>query len=227
MKQNIKLLVETILYGTVLFIPIWVLLLYLAGNQTRTKSEKKTQRRRQKSHKYSAISKQAADYRQNIEKLIAANKSRQFSARLENILFACVEWESHIVGLVDRLLAFEDNHILHQDRLSLPKKIQRLRHRISREKDPYLLKEMQETLDSHVRHLNRLQNLSALMKKTELDLEEVVSDMGAIYSQLQILEAVDVRSRRARRLAHEIDEERSELDDLLSAIDEVYGDAVY
>ncbi|KAA3657146.1 MAG: hypothetical protein DWQ04_28970 [Chloroflexi bacterium] len=66
-----------------------------------------------------------------------------------------------------------------------------------------------------------------MIEKTRLDLEEAVAGVGAIHSQLQTLEAMDVRSRRVQRLAHEIEEERSELDDLLNALDEVYDTESY
>ncbi|KAA3660598.1 MAG: hypothetical protein DWQ04_18990 [Chloroflexi bacterium] len=51
---------------------------------------------------------------------------------------------------------------------------------------------------------------------------EEIAGYGVVYSQLKIMEVTDVHSRRAQRLVHELEEERLELDDLLTALDEVY-----
>jgi len=77
-------------------------------------------------------------------------------------------------------------------------------------------------MDSYLRQQAQLDNFRFLMEKTQLDLEEIISGIGAVYSQLQTLVAMDARSRRTQRLAHEIEEEQSELDDLLAALDELY-----
>ncbi len=162
------------------------------------------------------------EYRKNLEKLAAESESIVYSHRLEKVLQSFDDWEDHVQSLVKRLMEFESNTTLKRERPMLKKKILEAQYQLDLEKDPRLQKEIQETLDSYLKQQAQLENLRFLMEKTRLDLEEFVAGIGAIYSQFQSLEAIDVRNRRAQRLAHEIEEERAELDDLLAALDEVY-----
>ncbi len=219
MKIN---LLETIFLGSLLFGGLWSLLILYIAKLVLPDKKRKVKHRRLGAHAYSAILRKVDSYRYSIEKLAAESEKGIHSYRLEKVLQSFDAWEAHVHRLVDRLLAFEDNRIVRHEQAVLPKKIRNGRYRLSREKDPRLQKEIQETLDSYLRQQAQLNNLNFLMEKTQLDLEEVVAGIGAVYSQLQTLEVMDVRSRRAQRLAHEIEEERSELNDLLAALDEVY-----
>ena len=70
------------------------------------------------------------------------------------------------------------------------------------------------------RHLDAL---VTLMRRTELDIDETVAAIGAIYSQLQIIGAREIDSSRAKRLSTDVEEQAGRLSDLLAAMDEVYG----
>jgi hypothetical protein len=59
--------------------------------------------------------------------------------------------------------------------------------------------------------------------RNSVDIDETIAAIGAIYSQLQIIGARDIDSSRAKRLSTDVAEQASRLDDLLSAMDEVYG----
>ena len=61
------------------------------------------------------------------------------------------------------------------------------------------------------------------MRRTRLQLDQTLSAMGTIYSQVQVLQAMDIDSVRARRSASDIDEQVDGLGDLLSAMADVYG----
>ncbi len=216
--MNMKF-IETVFLGSMLFGTIGNLLIFYF-----TRPEMK---RKKKPDSYADVTRKTAVYRQEIEKLAAENRVGSYTSRLDKIMHSFDDWEAYINQLIARLLEFENNEIVQHDRTTLPRKIQRIRYRLSREKNPRLRQEIQETLTSYLRHQERLDKLLFLMEKTELDLEEAVSGIGVIHSQLQTLRAMDIRSRRARRLAHGIAEERIELDDLLNALDEVYEGITY
>ncbi|KAA3657673.1 MAG: hypothetical protein DWQ04_27375 [Chloroflexi bacterium] len=219
MKMN---LLDTILIGTMLFGGIWSVLILYIIQLLMPENTKRNSQHKQGTHAYSAILRKIKAYRQNIEKLAAENEVDIHSYRLEKVLQSFDEWEAHAQQLINRLLHFEANKIVQHEQSILPRKIRNTRHRLNREKNPRLQKEIQETLNSYLRQQAQLDNLNFLMDKTQLDLEEFVAGIGAVYSQLQTIEAMDVHSCRAQRLAHEIEEERLELNDLLAAIDEVY-----
>jgi hypothetical protein len=62
------------------------------------------------------------------------------------------------------------------------------------------------------------------MRRTELDIDETLAAIGAIYSQLQLLGAKGIDSQRIRRLTASVDEQAQHLEDLLEAMDEVYSE---
>jgi hypothetical protein len=63
------------------------------------------------------------------------------------------------------------------------------------------------------------------MRRTELDIDETVAAMGAIYSQVQLIGVKKIDQRRAKRLSAEIEEQADHLNDLLLAMDDVYGES--
>ena len=218
MKQK---LFDTIIIGTLLFGGIWSLLVLFLTNLMMPEGKRKKKKFQKSAQSYAGTLRKLEGYRRNFEKL-AANSQGLHADRLENVMQSFDEWEAHAQRLVNRLREFEANNLVQHEQNMLPGKIRNGRNRLSRETDPRLQKEIQETLDSYLRQQKQLDDLKFLTEKTKLDLEEAVAGIGAVYTQLQTLEVMDVRSRRARRLADAIEEERLELDDLLASVDEVY-----
>jgi hypothetical protein len=56
-----------------------------------------------------------------------------------------------------------------------------------------------------------------------LQLDDTLAAMGTIYSQVQVLDAMDISGPKATRIAEEIDEQVVRLNDLLSALGDAYG----
>jgi hypothetical protein len=59
------------------------------------------------------------------------------------------------------------------------------------------------------------------MKQAELRLEQTMTALSTVYSQMQLIGARDVESGRAERLEADIREEIDQLNDLISSIDEI------
>lgn len=214
-------LFDTIIIGSLLFGGIWsVFVLYLI-NLVMPEGKKRKAKFQQNAEAYAGVLRKLEGYRRDFEKL-AANSYRIDPDRIESVILLFDEWEAHVYQLVNRLREFEAINLIQHEQSVLPRKIRNGRIRLSREKDPRLRLEIQETLDSYLRQQAQLDNLQFLMEKTQLDLEEFVAGIGAIYSQLHTLDAMDVRSRRVHRLAHELEEEKLELDDLLTTLNDVY-----
>jgi hypothetical protein len=70
-----------------------------------------------------------------------------------------------------------------------------------------------------------LETLARTMRRTRLNLDDTLASMGTIYSQVQLLNAMDIDSGRATRIAEEIDAEVLRLNDVLSALSEAYQGA--
>lgn len=100
-----------------------------------------------------------------------------------------------------------------------------LEEQLEAEDDPEVRKEILETLARSQDHQRQLDSLVKVMRRTELDIDETLAAIGAIYSQLQLLGAKDIDSQRASRLSAGIEEQVHRLDDLLEAMDDVYDSA--
>jgi uncharacterized protein YoxC len=61
------------------------------------------------------------------------------------------------------------------------------------------------------------------MKRTRLNLDDTLAAMGTVYSQLQVLNAMDIDGPTAARIAGDVDREVERLNDLLAAVSDVYA----
>jgi hypothetical protein len=171
---------------------------------------------------------QARRYREKIVEFVRDEKrAASYGERLSQITAELDRWEDRLKRLVGRLIAFEENEVLQEDLTAVPAAIERLQEQQSAESDPQLTKEITQTLDAYQRQQEQLDALARLMRRTQLDLEETIAAIGTLYSQMEVLSAMDIDSSRAQRLSHEVSEEVERLSDLLSAVEEVYSHSPY
>ena len=164
----------------------------------------------------------ANEYRQQIDKLIEQKKGSILTSQLNQITTNLNQWLVHLEELVKSLHDFESDQIIQRDIRDVPVMITLLEEQLENEDDPQVRKEILETLARSQDHQRQLDALVKLMRRTELDIDETLAAIGAIYSQLQLLGAKGIDSQRASRLSEDIDEQVHRLDDLLEAMDDVY-----
>ena len=142
---------------------------------------------------------------------------------MKKILYVVIAlWEDHLRQLVERLHRIESDTMIQQDFNQVPAAISRLEAQPALETNAKVQVEMEQTLAGLQQQQSQLKSLKTTMRRTELDIDETLAAMGAIYSQLQVLSAREIDRNRAKRLSAEIEEQNHRLDDLLSAMDEVY-----
>ncbi|MCA9969009.1 MAG: hypothetical protein KC425_02280 [Anaerolineales bacterium] len=171
---------------------------------------------------YRARLAQAQGYRQQILALVA-QQGGAFGLAVPQLTADLEQWAQRVRQLVLRLSAYEENAVVRRDETAVPAAIARLEVQLAAESDPELRAEIEQTLGVYRRQAAQLAALQRLMRRTQLDLEETVAAMGTLYSQLQVLGALEIDSGRARRLAHDVAEQVHRLDDLLAAVEEVYA----
>ena len=135
------------------------------------------------------------------------------------------QWEERVDQLTDRLTTFERDSIIQRDIKEVPANIVRLRDQIESEADAGLHEQMERTLTGYESQQAMLDTLGRLMRRTRLMLDDTLVAMGTIYSQIQILDAMDIDDSKTSRIAQEIDEQVKRLNDLLSALGETYRGA--
>ena len=171
---------------------------------------------------YTELRRRAAEYRSRIRDLTREKPRVAYADQLAPITEKLENWERQVNRLVDRLSSFDADTVIQRDLREVPAHIVRLESQSEAEGDPQVRLQMQETLEGYRTHQAQLDALVSLMRRTRLQLDQTLSAMGTIYSQVQMLQAMDIDDTRARQIADDIDEQVDGLSDLLSAMAEVY-----
>ena len=172
---------------------------------------------------YDDLPQRAAEYRTRIRDLIREKNRAAFADQLADINVKLDRWQQQVNRLVGRLRAFDADAVIQRDLREVPAQIAQLEAALVDEQDAEVRLQMQATLESHRAHEAQLDALVSLMRRTRLQLDQTLSAMGTIYSQMQRLQAMDIDDVRARRIAADIDDQVAELNDLLSAMAEIDG----
>jgi len=172
---------------------------------------------------YDDLRRRAAEYRGRIRDSIREKNRAPYADQLATIEEKLGQWQQQVTRLVSRLSAFDADVVLQRDLREVPAQISRLEGQLDGEQDAQVRLQMQETLDGYRTHQAQLDALVSLMRRTRLQLEQTLSAMGTIYSQVQMLQAMDIDGSRARQIADDISDQVAGLSDLLAAMAEVYG----
>lgn len=164
----------------------------------------------------------ALEYQRRIETLVRKQRSGVLRDHLEDSANQLSNWISNIYRLVQRLDAYRRDALLVQQRTSVPQEIQALQSRRRRESDPQVVQQLDAVLETKRKQWQTLQALDTRMQQAELQLEQSVTALATVYSQVQLINVQDVDSGRSERLQADIREQIDQLNDLISAINEVY-----
>lgn len=165
----------------------------------------------------------ALDYHRRMDELVQETGNELLRERLAAALVSVDDWTANMYRISARLDAFAGDRVIAQDVKTVPSELAALEKRLQAEKDPAVHAQVAETLNSKRAQAQSLQALQTMMDKADLQLEQTLSDLGNIYSQLRQIEARDVESGRAQRIADDIGEQVSMLKDIVRSMDEVYS----
>ena len=164
----------------------------------------------------------ALEYLRRIEESVAQTKEGVLRDRLKRTTEEVVDWVEAIYRLASRVDGYNRNKLIARDMQSVPKMIEDLQQRWAAETDPAMRRQLEQTIADRKRQLANLQALEDTMERAELQLERTLSALGTVYSQLLVLDTKGESAGRAQRLQEEISEQVHQLQDLTSAMDEVY-----
>jgi len=165
----------------------------------------------------------AKDYRLRIQRILKSRRRGPLTDAMAAAAQNVQRWEERVGQLTVRLATFEKDAIIQRDIREVPRDITRLRKLSETETDPEIRKQMVRTLSGFEAQQGLLDTLVRLMRRTRLQLDDTLAAMGTIYSQVQVLDAMDISGPKATRIAEEIDEQVVRLNDLLSALGDAYG----
>jgi hypothetical protein len=165
----------------------------------------------------------AASYRRKIQSLIKTRRPGPIAERMTGVLQKLKNWEERVGQLADRLTLYEKDDLIQRDIRETPGHIDRLQRQLSLEAEPEMQRQIRRTLAAYQEQQRQLELLGKMMKRTRLNLDDTLAAMGTVYSQLQVLNAMDIDGPTAARIAGDVDREVERLNDLLAAVSDVYA----
>lgn len=164
----------------------------------------------------------ALEYQRRIEMQIRKERPGVMRDRLEETAGQITNWIANIYQLALRLDAYEADDLLRRERDLLPREIKEAQQDRAAARDPGVQKQLDGLLEGKLRHWQTMQALDARMKQAELQMEQSLTALATIYSQIQLVDAQAVDSGRAERIQADILEQVARLNDLVASINEVY-----
>ena len=165
----------------------------------------------------------ALEYRQRMTDAIAKAPAGPLREHLQETTAGIADWIGNIFDLARRLDAYERDELIRSDMGSVQGALRDLQARLQREDDPAVREHLREAIQAKETQRQNLDRLQNTMERAQLQLEATLTALGTVYSQLLLAGARDVDSSRSRRIAESIHDQVASLDDLLSAMNEVYA----
>ncbi len=166
---------------------------------------------------------QAMAYRERIDGAVARFTNTAMQNRMQDVANQVEAWVRNIFTLASRLDAYHADTIIKSDLASVPDSIKKLKYRLNNETDQEIRQELGETIERRQTQYNSLLKLDTTMERAELQLENTLTALGTVYSQMLLVDARDVDSSKTQRLRDNILDQVRSLQDVLTSMDEVYG----
>jgi biopolymer transport protein ExbB/TolQ len=163
----------------------------------------------------------ALEYQRRIEAQARQQRPGALRDRLENTANQLSDWIGNIYELALRLDDYRRNELLAREQETVPREIEELAARRKLESDSALQRKLDQVLESKGKQWQTLRALDTRMKQAELQLEQSMTALATVHSQLQLIDARDVDSGRSARLEVDIKEQVEQLDDLINSINEI------
>ena len=142
--------------------------------------------------------------------------------RQRNLISGINDWIAHMYNLANRIDHFENNDLAARDLQLVPRKIERVKQRVTQVKDEHTRRDLQGQLQMLQRQLISLEASASTIKRAEIQLESTLSALGTVYAQMSLLGTKDANSAKGQRLSVEIQDEIDKLQDTIDAMDEVH-----
>ena len=162
------------------------------------------------------------EYQRRIEMQVRKQRSGLIRDKLEETATQLTDWLSNIYQLATRLDAYRADDLLARERAAVPKEIDQLNAQFKVEGNPTVKQQLQEVLTSKGKHWQTLRELDTRMQQAALQMDQSLTSLATIYSQVQLVDAQGIESGRTERLQADIREQVDRLNDLVSSINEVY-----
>jgi hypothetical protein len=160
------------------------------------------------------------DYQRELARLAKAATTPVRAERLTDLSKQFDKWVKDVDGMAQRVQGLRCNPLVQQDLKSVPESIRRLAGQLAQEKDPRVRQSLEQTLIARQSQLQALEKLQSTARYAEIQLENTVASLGAIYSQALANQSTS-QVADYQHLAADVDDRVRSLQDELAAIEEV------
>ncbi|MGC8879509.1 MAG: hypothetical protein ACP5R2_09815 [Anaerolineae bacterium] len=164
----------------------------------------------------------ALGYRDLLMQAVFNARAGILRERLARAIEPVDEWIEAVYRLAAKLDAYEQDRVIQQDMESVPEALNELKGRLAREDNPAMRATMEKTFADKERQWAQLVQLRETMEKAKLQMEGTLAMLGTIYAQLQAIDLQATERGRDEELRAEISEQVHQLQELSTAMDEVY-----
>lgn len=163
------------------------------------------------------------EYQRRIEQLIQSQRPGILRDRLEDTAGQLTDWVANIFALASRLDAYKQDSLLARERASVPKEVETLEARLKLEGNEQIRAQMSEVVAGKRTQLEALQALHNRMHQAQLQMDQSLTALATVYSQVRLVDAQDIASGQTERLRSDIQEQVNRLNDLVASINDVYN----
>ncbi|MBU0490421.1 MAG: hypothetical protein KKA73_23850 [Chloroflexi bacterium] len=165
---------------------------------------------------------QALEYRDAVLTEIDRKQDAVLDGYLTDMARGLEDWIAQVYRLALGLDAYGRDTVIARDMETVPRELEAFEKRLAREPGSAVRQDLEETVAIKRSQWKTLQNLRDTMAKAQLQLENTLSTMSTVYTQVVLLGAKDVSSGRAQRLQQDMAEQIRALEDIRATMDEVY-----
>ena len=164
----------------------------------------------------------ALEYQRRIEVQVRRQDRTLLRDRLNETANQITQWIANVYALALRLDSYRRDDLLEQQRSTLPVELQAMSEQRKRTTNPTTQAQLDAVIDSKGKQWSALRELDDRMKQAELQMEQSLTALATVYSQVQLVDAQSVESGRAERLQQDIRDQVERLGDLVESINQVY-----
>lgn len=163
------------------------------------------------------------EYQRRIEQQIQSQRPGILRDRLEDTAGQLTDWVANIFALAKRLDAYKQDGLLARERGAVPKELETLEARLKLEGNEQIRAQMAEVVAGKRAQLDALQALHTRMHQAQLQMDQSLTALATVYSQVRLVDAQDIASGQTERLRADIQEQVNRLNDLVASINDVYN----
>jgi hypothetical protein len=158
------------------------------------------------------------EYQRQIEKRTWDQRSGALRDWLEDTAGQLWDWVANIYELAQRQDLHRRGELLPHERETVLQETEELAARRRLEHDPVIRRELDAALEVKETQWQAMQDLDVYMAQVELDLQESMTALASIHSQVELVDSGDVRSGRAELLEVDIRNQVDRLSNLTRSI---------